>query len=307
MSQIVAGVVIEWGIEYDSAGVRHMKRFLTGLLVLDLSAMPAMAGTTITPMQGSLGNPFKNGAMHGWGWNGAQGGGVGPLIGNIYDNILSINGGAATAGFWGPFGTIPGTQAFIDWTGTQAQWGDDLHGLAGPARGGPTAVITAIRYGYRNTLGTATHTIQIYDMIPPSANHSSVVNTQYGVQLLSLSLPGLPTGTAIVTVTGLSVHVGTAVWIKFGESGPGFPGTFWLSGGVGNGVGTTHFGTVYDNKTYYGPGDPLHYFVSYVPHFPTVGYVSLDIQVALSGFILPAPAAIALLGLGGLATLRRRR
>ncbi len=115
------------------------------------------------------------------------------------------------------------------------------------------------------------------------------------------------TDTAIVTITGLSVHVGTAVWIKFGESGPAFPGTIWRSGGAGNGVGTTHFGTVYDNKNSYGPGDPLHYFVSYVSHWPTVGYVSMDIQVALSGFILPAPAAIALLGLGGLATLRRRR
>ena len=96
-------------------------RFLTGVLVFGLTAMPAMAGTTITPMQGSLGNPFNNGMTHGWGWNGVLGGGAGSLIGNLYDNILTINGGAATAGFWGPFGTIPGTQFFFDWANTQAQ------------------------------------------------------------------------------------------------------------------------------------------------------------------------------------------
>ena len=288
----------------------HMKRSLTGLLVLGLTAMPAVAGTTITPMQGTLGNPFNNGMVHGWSWNGAQGGSAGPLIGNLYDNILTINGGAATAGSWGPFGDIPGTQAFLDWVGTQAQWGDDLHGLAGPAHGGPTAVITSIRYGYMNTLATATHTIQIYDMIPPSADHPPTANAQFGDQLLSLVLPGFPTGTAIVTVTGLSVHVASALWIKFGESGLGFPGTRWLTGGIGNGVGTTHFGVLYDNKNYYGPGLPLHYFVGgkllcgYSCHY---FYVANNTQIALSGFILPAPATIGLLGLGGLVILRRRR
>ena len=153
-----------------------------------------------------------------------------------------------------------------------------------------------------------THTIQIYDMVPPSAEHPSLVTGQYGDQRLSLALPGMPIGTAIVTITGLSVSAGAGVWIKFGESGPGFPGTFWLTGGVGNGVGTTHFGLVYDNKNYYGPGKPLHYFVGYVYHgIPTVGYVSFAIQVALGGFVIPAQATIGLLGLGALAIMRRRR
>ncbi len=281
---------------------------LLPIIAAGLVTGSAMGGTTITPMQGSLGNPFNDGMMHGWGWNGVEGGSAGSQIGNLYDNILTINGGAATALCPGPFNTFPCSGAFIDWVGTQAQWGDDLHGLAGPAKGGPTAVITSIRYGYMNTLATATHTIQIYDMIPPSASHPSIANTQFGAQLLSLVLPGVPTGTAIVTVTGLSIHAGTAVWIKFGESGLGFPGTFWMSGGLGNGVGTTHPGVVYDNKNYYGPGLPRHYFVA-LPYFyfTNTGYVASNIQVALSGFVLPTPAVISLLGLGGLMSLRRRR
>lgn len=50
-----------------------MKRSLTGTVVLGLSSLPAMAGTAITPMQGSLDNPFNNGTMHGRGWNDVQG------------------------------------------------------------------------------------------------------------------------------------------------------------------------------------------------------------------------------------------
>lgn len=287
-----------------------MKRFLTGAVVLGLTAMPALAGgnTTVTPLQGTLGNPFNNGSMHGYGWNGVQGGGAGPLIGNLYDNILTINGGAATAGAFGPFQSLIGTQAFVDWVGTQAQWSDDLHGLAGPAQGGPTAVVTSIRYGYRNTLGVTTHTITLYDMVPPSASHPTIANAQFGALAGSVVMTGMPTGTAIVTVTGLNIQLGTAAWIKFAESGLGFPGTFWMTGGIANGNGTSHLGVVYSNKNYYGPGQPLHYFV-YLPYFyfTNTGAVGPNIQVALSGFVLPAPAAISLLGLGGLVTLRRRR
>jgi len=286
-----------------------MKRFLTGVAVLGLTAMPAMAGVTVTPMQGTYGNPFNNGQVSGVGWNGVQGGGAAGSIGNLYDNILTINGGAATAGFFGPFGDVPGTGAFVDWNGTAAQWSDDLHGLAGGiGSGGPTAVITQIRYGYSNAVATATHTIQIYTMIAGGLGHPTIANGQFGVQVLSYVQTGMGTGANLVTVTGLSVAVGTAVWIKFGESGQGFPGTFWLSGGVANGVGTSHDGLVYSNKDYYGPGMPFHYWVGldyfyFGPQF----YVGPNIQVALSGFVLPAPAVISLLGLGGLVTLRRRR
>ena len=64
----------------------NMKRFLSGAVVLGLMAMPAMAGVTVTPMQGTMGNPFNNGSVSGFGWNAATGGGAGPLIGNLYDN-----------------------------------------------------------------------------------------------------------------------------------------------------------------------------------------------------------------------------
>ena len=287
-----------------------MKRFLVGTLALGLMAMPAMAGVTITPMQGTMGNPFNNGQVQGFGWNAAAGGGAGPLIGNLYDSILTINGGAASAGLFGTFGTIAGTQAFVDWVGSAAQWTDDLHGLAGPAQGGPTAVITSIRYGYSNAVATTTHIIQIYDMIPPSAAHgiggNPLVTGQFGALLTSIVLPGQAFGTGgfIVTVTGLSIHAGTAAWIKFGEVGLGFPNTFWLSGGIANGVGTSHNGVLYSVK---GP-PPFQYWVGLDSfYFAGTGYVGANIQVALSGFVLPAPAVISLLGLGGLATLRRRR
>ena len=288
----------------------NMKRFLTGALVLGLMPKLAMAGVTVTPMQGTMGNPFNTGLVSGFGWNAAGGGGAGPLIGNLYDNILTINGGAATVGYCGPFQTNCFTQAFVDWTGTTAQWGDDLHGLAGPAQGGPTAVITSIRYGYSNDVATTTHIIQIYDMIPPSASHviggNPLVTGQFGALLTSVVIPGLPFGTVgqIVTVTGLSIHAGLAAWIKFGEAGLGFPGTFWLTGGVGNGVGTTHSGLLYSLK---GPPPYQYFFATPYFYFTDIGYVSANIQVALSGSVLPAPAAISLLGLGGLVTLCRRR
>ena len=53
-----------------------MRRFLSGVVVLGLMAMPAMAGVTVTPMQGTMGNPFNNGLISGFGWNAAAGGGA---------------------------------------------------------------------------------------------------------------------------------------------------------------------------------------------------------------------------------------
>ena len=290
----------------------NMKRFLSGVVVLGLMAlpgMPVMAGVTVTPMQGTMGSPSNNGVVSGFGWNAAAGGGAGPLIGNLYDNILTINGGAASPYCPGPFGTLCFTQAFVDWTNPTAQWGDDLHGLAGPAHGGPTAVITSIRYGYSNDVATTTHIIQIYDMIPPSNSHQTgnPITGQFGALLASIVIPGQPSGTVgqIVTVTGLSIHAGTAVWIKFGEQGVGFPGTFWLTGGLAYFVGTSHSGVLYSLK---GPPPYQYFFATSYFYFAGIGYVGPNIQVALSGFVVPTPAAvISLLGLGGLLTLRRRR
>ena len=144
-------------------------------------------------------------------------------------------------------------------------------------------------------------------MIPPSNSHQTgnPITGQFGALLASIVIPGQPFGTVgrIVTVTGLSIFAGTAAWIKFGEQGAGFPATFWLTGGIANGVGTSHEGILYSLK---GP-PPYQYFVVPYTQFPGLPYVAANIQVALSGYVLPAPAAIILLGLGGLVTLRRRR
>ncbi len=286
---------------------------MTSLVALGLMAVPALAGQTHTPMQGTLGNPFNDGQGHGFGWNAAAGGGTGPLIGNLYDNILTINGGAATAGFFGPFADIPGAEAFVDWVGTQAQYGDDLHGISA---GGPgPAVVTRLRYGYSNQVATTTHIIKLYDMLTPSKTHTGTILVTKGALLASVVVEGNPTGQFLVTVTNLNIQLPqSAVWIKFAESGPGFPQTFWLSGGAGGapnpdgevfGVGNSHNGITYTNKT----DPPYPYNVWVVPYFffTTVGYVSWNIQVSLSGFHVPAPAVMWLLGVAGLVTLRRRR
>ncbi len=110
---------------------------LFAIIAAGLVTGSAMGGTTITPMQGSLGNPFNDGMMHGCGWNGVEGGSAGSLIGNLYDNILTVNGGAATVWCPGPFNDRDNTEAFVDWTSPTAQWGDDLHGLAGPGGNQP--------------------------------------------------------------------------------------------------------------------------------------------------------------------------
>ena len=149
-------------------------------------------------------------------------------VGNLaclYDNILTATGGAATAGFFGPFDDIPGTQAFVDWVNTPAQWSDELHNIS--AGTGLPAVVQTIYYGYRNEVATTTHIIKIYDMVFPSAVPTFSTLIQKGALLASVVLPANPTGTFMVTVSGLDIHVPqSAVWIKFAESGPGFPGTF---------------------------------------------------------------------------------
>jgi len=284
---------------------------LTSVVALGLMTVPALAGQTYTPMQGTLGNPFNDGQLHGFGWNAAAGGGAGTLIGNLYDNILTIHGGAATAGFYGPFDDIPGTEAFVDWVGTQAQWGDDLHGISA---GGPgPAVVTSLRYGYSNAVATTTHIIKLYDMLTPNKTPTVATLITKGALLASVVVVGNPTGAFLVTVTNLNIQLAqSAVWIKFAESGPGFPATLWLTGGAGGeanpdgevyGVGNSHPGFTYTNKTeYYNLWLPYQY-----SYFMTTGYVAWNIQVALSGFHVPAPAVMSLLGVAGLVTLRRRR
>ncbi len=216
-----------------------------------------------------------------------------------------MNGGAATAGICGPFCDIPWTQAYVDWVESQAQWGDDLHGIS--AGTGQPAVVQTIYYGYSNGLGTTTHIIKLYDMLTPSTTPNVTTLVTKGALLASVVVPDLPTGTFLVQVDGLNiVGLGSSAWIKFEETGPGFPGTFWLSGGQGNGVGTSNPGLAYSYEYpdggVYNLWRPFPYF-----YFTTTGYVASNIQVALSGFHVPAPAVMSLLGVAGLVTLRRRR
>ena len=147
----------------------------------------------------------------------------------------------------------------------------------------------------------------MYEMVPPSIVPSSTLFDK-GPLLASIVVPANPTGAFMVTVTGFSFPTRqSALWIKFVEVGPGFPGTFWLSGGAGNGVGLTHPGVAYSYK-FPGGGDPYNFFFPFPSfYFDGTGYVASNIQVALSGFHIPGPAAISLLGLGGLVALRRRR
>ncbi len=285
-----------------------MRAVAASLVALGLVAAPAMADTTLTQMQGTLGDPFNDGQLHGWGWNGAAGGGEPGGLGNLYDSVLTMNGGAATFGFCpGPFLDIPCVQAYVDWVGSPAQWSDDLHGISGGT--GQPAVVQTIYYGYRNEVATTTHIIKIYDMLTPSTTPTVTTLVTKGAMLASVVVPGQPAGTFMVKVDGLNiVGVGSSAWIKFQETGPGFPGTFWLSGGAANGVGWSNPGVAYSYKYPDPPGGvynlwlPIPYF-----YFTTTGYVGSNIQVALSGFHVPAPAVISLLGVAGLMTLRRRR
>ena len=230
-------------------------RTLSVLAGVGLMAGPALAGgnATYTPLNGTFGSPFNNGVIHGFGFTPTGGGGGGSAgLGNLYDNILTITGGAATAGFFGPFGDIPGTQAFVDWVQSEGQWTDDLHEIGDHTAGLAGDVVTQLVYGYSNSLATTTHIIKMYEMVPPSIVPSSTLFDK-GPLLASIVVPANPTGAFMVTVTGFSLFLEqSAVWIKFVEVGPGFPGTFWLSGGAGNGVGLTHPGVAYSYKF---PGD----------------------------------------------------
>ncbi len=191
-----------------------MRAIATSLIALGLVAVPAMADATLTQMQGTLGSPFNDGQLHGFGWNAAAGGGGGGGLGNLYDNVLTINGGAATVGCWGPFCDIPETQAYIDWVGSQAQWSDDLHGIS--AGTGQPAVVQTIYYGYSNGLGTTTHIIKLYDMLTPSTTPTVTTLVTKGALLTG--------GDVAARCRGLGDAAATAV----GKARrPGEPGCAW--------------------------------------------------------------------------------
>ena len=284
------------------------RKSLVALVVAGFLTDSALAGSTatVTPMGGSIGQPFNNGTMHGFSYNFAKGGPAG-IPRNLYDNIPSIFGGSATAGFFTTAGgaVVTGTFVFTDWVSPLAQWSDDLHGISA---GGPgPAVVTNIWYSYFNSVATSTHVIKLYDMLPPF-NHAVTTLIMKGARLASIVVPNLPLGTFTVTVpVGNVLLPNSAVWINFEEQGLGAPYTFWLTGGV-PGIGYSHPGVLYNLKNYFPDGSaysrwlPFDYF-----YFGALGYVASNISVGLNGFHIPGPAAISLLGLGGLVALRRRR
>ena len=293
------------------------RKSLVALVVAGFLTDSALAGSTatVTPIGGSIGQPFNNGTMHGYSYNFAKGG---PAAGdfpprNLYDNIPTFLGGTGTPGFFGPFGSIGGTYVFVDWVAPDAQWGDDLHRISDAGQpGGP--VMTKLWYGYFNHgepfgIPMVTHIIKLYDMVPPSVVPPVTALITKGALVASIVIPNLPTS----TTSGFTVQVPvppiplgiSALWWKFEETGFQAPYTFWLTGGV-PGRGISAPGVTYTIKNYSPDGSaynlwmPFPYF-----YFGTLGYVASNITVGIGG--IPGPAVISLLGLGGLVALRRRR
>ncbi len=291
-----------------------MKRSVLGTLAVGMIAGSAYAGSsaTITPMGGSFDDTqwFDAGELRGHAYNfGPNGGPAGGPPGNLYDNVPALFGGTSDPGLWGPFGTVTGTYLFVDWTNPAAQWGDDLHAIS--AGGNGPAVVTSLWYGYSLPAGqTSTHYIKIYDMVPPSTTHGTATATIIKGDLLTVLTVAAIGGQNFVTVGVPNLQLpNSAVWITFEEVAPGAPATFWLTGGLPTGIGSSHAGVTYTVKNY-----PVvsNYWVPF-PYFTfsdMMGgnlYVGSNIAVGLNGFHVPGPAAISLLGLGGLVALRRRR
>ncbi len=232
----------------------------------------AGAGVTSTPFDpafGGFGSP-NGGAL------------AGSQI--IYDN--PITGNAKTQSNW-------------DWVSPDYAWGDDIHFKDNDTAGW---VITAINYAYLNQgagQNTVTHTVLVYEMDPASGSHLTGTITG-GLPVLSvINLPSLAgTGPFTVSITGLSIQAGHAVWIALDEN-PGNAGrTFWLTGGTPTG-GFSHDTLLYSSLT-------GGFF--YIVNDPLAGDVPLgNIAITVSGYKIPGPSVIALLGLSGLVTLSRRR
>ena len=279
------------------------KKLLTGSLALGLMAMatPVFAGATLTEYNGGKGEAFNAGGMSGFSWDFQAAGIAGGLPpGTLYDNIPTLFGGTATPGFHTSFSSNAGTFVFVDWAGEVAagqdfQWGDVAGGMA------PGSVITNIWYAYSN-VAASTHVIKIYDALGlPAAGVFSTI--QKGALLTSIVVQAAG-GTGFFTVVAnLAAPVtiaGTAVWVKFEELNDPTFGSFFLNGGT-PGLGTTVNGPAYGNK--------LAGANAFYGNFPSYDFGNGPVYLNTSiGFnVIPAPAVIGLLGLGGLATLRRRR
>ncbi len=271
-------VSLDLGSEGSRKEYRITMRKRRKATIVTLASLASVMVVTVASA-GVSQNPFD--PVFG-GLGGLQGGGLaGGQI--IYDN--KVTGNTATQSNW-------------DWVGASYAWGDDVHFKQNDTAGW---VITALNYAYVNQgLGsfTVTHTIIVYDMVPPSGSHTAGTITG-GLPVLGTTVVGPLSGIGAfsVSITGLSITVGHAAWIAFDESVPNGGRTFWLTGGVPN-VGSSH-----DTLLISVPGS-----FYYIVNAPLVNYGILGNKtMTISGRKVPGPSVIALLGLSGLATLSRRR
>jgi hypothetical protein len=277
-----------------------MKQLSLAVLAVGLIATTASADVTsssITAHPGTFGTPNVNGGVESIAIESLEGGRSTPytLGSEGYDNWPSFLGGAGAHSL--PGGT-PGTFAFYRWNNPTAQWGDDVHGYVGGS-------MDHLHYGFLDVPtvpGThiASHTIKIFDMVPPSAGHSPPTFTN-GVQYTSLVVTYTLTNsvnafyTATISFPQVAL-ISDSMWVDFSDPANN---TFWLTGGRPTiAPNYSHPGIVYAP-----PG--FNYFV-YYPYL-TTGYgapLNANIGMALG---IPEPVTISFLALSGLLVLRRRR
>jgi hypothetical protein len=220
------------------------------------------------------------------------GGGFGPERGGVlYDNSVG-----PSLGYW-------------DWINPYYQWGDDLHGISSGTR--LPAHVSGLVYGFFNTFSSAfiTHTIKIYDMVPPSNTHGGSSQGGFhpvfdkGPLKCSITLPfgHIAAGSYTVAVSGITCTIGgSGAWVKFQERNPNatFAGpTFWLTGGIPV-HGFSH-DTLNATAKYPTGVINLHYPHALAPYS--------NIMMVLTGKHIPEPAAITLIGLAGALVLAWRR
>ncbi len=288
-----------------------MKTFVIGSLVAGVIAAPALAGSSAVVRDLNLNlNSVGNGQMDGYGFDNPQGGGPAGALANLYQNIPVAFGGLGTAGGM-TGGGLTLMYFFVRWTptagGQRPQWGDDLHGISAQGQGAP-AIVTAIQYGYtQNGPLTVPHIIKLYDMINPSATMPGGSFAKGPLlRQITFVAPPLTMG-ALVTlpIAPLQLPSGS-IWIKFDQAvSPQH--TFWLSGGLPYGGSFSPNGLTYTLKN---PPPAYNYLYNPPGNVLNLGGTNrmlANIAMGLRGFHVPAPAVISLLGLGGLAALRRRR
>lgn len=285
-----------------------MKRFLAMVAILGLVAMPALAERIVLEphqiqLRGVTGATMGSLESVG-GANGVTGmtvnmsGVTARTIGgtdHLYDNWPTFLGGVGTTG--------GGSFAFVDWTSTSANWTDYMNLSA-------AGTLRHITYAYIGTAGglpggAATHTIRLHTgaVPPPLGVSGPFVGVGAAVATIVLpSMPGTLAGGFVSVVAffpGVTVAT-TGLYVGFDE-GPDTLGNldsvFWLSGGSpGIGTNTVDF-------IYWLPAVPYSYNL---PGLLTTYFGANDnITMALGS--VPEPATIALLSVGGLLALRRRR